>query len=58
MTTPYEEHDLAELEAAVAEAKALYIREKDARRPSDHLWNEYARLLHTLRLRQRSMNHG
>lgn len=53
-----EEHDLAKLEAAVADAKAIYTKERDARRPADHLWNEYARLLHALRLRKRSMNHG
>jgi hypothetical protein len=53
----YEEYDLAKLEAAVADAKMRYIKARNARLPSASLWNEYARLLHTLRLRKRIMNY-
>lgn len=45
------------LEATVQTARALYIKERDARRPADHLWNAYARDLHRLRIHMRSLNH-
>lgn len=54
---PYSEWDIRDLEASVERIRAMYIQERDARRPSAHLWNEYARKLHALRLRKRSMNH-
>lgn len=53
-----EEHDLFVLEATVEAAKTRYVRERDAHRPATALWNEYARLLHTLRLRKREMKDG
>ena len=54
----FEEWDLAKLEAAVLDAKYWYIKARDAHQPSVPLWNEYARLLHTLRLRKREMKDG
>ncbi len=51
----YEEHDLVDLEVTVRNAKYWYIKARNAQRPSTALWNEYARLLHTLRLRKREM---
>ena len=47
--------DLDELEEMVARIKARYICERDAHRPATNIWNEYARLLHALRLRKREM---
>ena len=52
----YEEWDLEELKAAVIDAKMRYIKMRNAHRPATALWNEYARLLHTMRLRRRSLN--
>ena len=53
-----EEHDLFVLEAAVKAAKVRYVQARNARQPSTAMWNEYARLLHMLRLRKREMNYG
>ncbi len=47
--------DLDELEEMVDRLKARYTKARDARQPSAALWNEYARLLHYLRLRKRRM---
>ena len=48
--------DLDELEEMVDRLKARYIKARNARQPSSTaLWNEYARLLHFLRLRKRRM---
>lgn len=53
----YEEYDLIELENAVANAKAQYVKARDAHKPATAFWNHYVRLLHTYRLRRRSLNH-
>lgn len=54
--TPGQGLTLEHLEWAVEKFKARYIKARDARQPSAVLWNEYARLLHRLRLRKREMN--
>jgi hypothetical protein len=53
-----EEHDLLALEAAVEEAKMCYLHARSMRQPSTTQWNDYARLLHLLRLRRREMRDG
>ena len=52
----YEEHELLALEEAVKLSRAVYIDARDARYgPSHEEWVTYSKLLHTLRLRKRSM---
>jgi len=54
-----EDERLLALRLKVVEAiKAVYIRERNARRPSTVLWNEYARSLHEYWLLKRSMKNG
>lgn len=57
MTVPYryDEWDLRDLEASVERIKVMYITERNARRPTHRLWNEYSRKLHALRLRKRAL---
>lgn len=47
--------DLDELEEMVDRLKARYVLARNARQPATVQWNEYARLLHFLRLRKRRM---
>lgn len=54
MNTPYSEWDIRDLEASLARIKAMYIEERNARRPTHRLWNEYSRLLHAVRLHKRN----
>lgn len=53
--TPGQGLALEQMEWAVEEARMRYIKAYDARYPCTALWNEYARLLHALRLRQREI---
>jgi hypothetical protein len=50
-----EEHDLLALEEEVEKAKMRYLHARSMRQPSAIQWNDYARLLYTLRLRKREM---
>lgn len=53
-TTPYSEWDIRDLLASMKRVKAMYIKERNARRPAYRLWNEYSRLLHAVRLHKRA----
>lgn len=56
MAKPYTRWGARYLEEVVEVARVRYVLARDARQPSAHLWNEYARKLHTLRLRKRSQH--
>jgi hypothetical protein len=56
--TPEDKRHLELKRKTVEAIKAAYTRERDARRPSAVLWNEYARALHEYRLMKRGLNDG
>jgi hypothetical protein len=49
---------IEELEQAVADARAAYIKRADKKLSSGAEWDIYAQLLNTLRLRKREMKSG
>jgi hypothetical protein len=50
-----EETRVAGAHLRVEVLRLIYIRERDARRPSTTQWNEYARALHEYRLMKREL---